>query len=95
VAIATKNPIIEASSQDCCPLCSKDRYCGLIKDEAGKTYKVVCQWTDALLVPEGWKYTGLAKDGRGILRVPTAPTTSHVKVKNTLSKSSSTPEQKS
>ncbi len=66
MAIATKNPIIEASSQDCCPLCSKDRYCGLIKDEAGKTYKVVCQWTDALLVPEGWKYAGLAKDGRSI-----------------------------
>ena len=47
-------------------LCSRDRYCYLIKNEAGEAYKVLCQWTDALNPPEGWNHDSIAKDGRPV-----------------------------
>ncbi len=55
-----------ASSQERCPLCDRDRYCYLIKNEAREAYKVLCQWTDATNPPEGWNHVGIAKDGRPI-----------------------------
>jgi hypothetical protein len=55
-----------ASSQERCPLCDRDHYCYLIKNEAGEAYKVLCQWTDATNPPSGWNHVGTAKDGRPI-----------------------------
>jgi hypothetical protein len=56
----------QASAQERCPLCSRDRYCYLIKNDSGEAYKVLCQWTDALNPPEGWNHVSIAKDGRPI-----------------------------
>ncbi len=56
----------QASSQERCPLCSRDRYCYLIKNDSGEAYRVLCQWTDALNPPEGWNHVSIAKDGRPI-----------------------------
>jgi len=60
------NESSQASSQERCPLCSRDRYCYLIKNDSGEAYKVLCQWTDALNPPEGWNHDSIAKDGRPV-----------------------------
>jgi hypothetical protein len=60
------NESSEASSQERCPLCDRDRYCYLIKNDSGEAYKVLCQWTDAFNPPEGWNHDSIAKDGRPI-----------------------------
>jgi hypothetical protein len=56
----------QASSQERCPLCDRDKYCYLIKNRTGETYRVLCQWTDAVNSPDGWNHVGTAKDGRPI-----------------------------
>jgi hypothetical protein len=60
------NESSQASSQERCPLCDRDRYCYLIKNNEGEAYKVLCQWTDALNPPEGWNHVSIAKDGRPV-----------------------------
>ena len=47
-------------------MCNRDRFCFLIKDDAGEPYKVLCQFTDATNPPEGWNHVGTAKDRRPI-----------------------------
>ncbi|HEY9650543.1 MAG TPA: hypothetical protein V6C95_07765, partial [Coleofasciculaceae cyanobacterium] len=59
----------QASSQERCPLCDRDRFCFMIKNNAGEVSKVLCKWTDALNPPDGWNHVGAAKDGRPIFAV--------------------------
>src|SRR5919199_2377910 len=64
--IAIETSISQASATVECPLCAERRYCGLVKNGEGEIYKVICQWADPNLPPQGWKHTGTAKDGRHI-----------------------------
>ncbi|UKP01451.1 hypothetical protein [Nostoc sp. UHCC 0870] len=58
---------VQASTSEPCPLCGKEHYCWLIKDQNNQEiYKAVCHWTNPNDPPEGWEHFSKAKDGRPI-----------------------------
>ena len=56
----------QASTKEPCPLCGKAHYCFLVKTDLDEVSKVLCQWTDPVNPPSGWKHAVTAKDGRPI-----------------------------